>query len=160
MKGFRRIARSASIAVLAFSIAACDSLFNSVLPASPGEVERQLFNAVNSKRNEAGLAALIWSDLIAEEARTHSTDMADKTVPFGHDGFSDRFARITRAIPADAGAENIAYGPDADTVFRIWADSAGHRAHIVGNFDFTGVGVAWDSKSSSFYCTQIFIRSR
>jgi uncharacterized protein YkwD len=108
----------------------------------------------------AGLAALIWSDLIAEEARTHSKDMADKTVPFGHDGFSDRFARITRAIPADAGAENIAYGPDADTVFRIWADSAGHRAHIVGNFDFTGVGVAWDSKSSSFYCTQIFIRSR
>jgi uncharacterized protein YkwD len=160
MKDFRRIARSLSLAVLAFVMPACDSLFKSVLPASPGEVEGQLVNAVNSKRSEAGLAALIWSDLIAEEARAHSKNMADKTVPFGHDGFSDRFARITRAIPADAGAENIAYGPDADTVFRIWVDSAGHRTNIVGNFNFTGVGVVWDSKSSNFYCTQIFIRSR
>jgi uncharacterized protein YkwD len=160
MKGFRRIARSASIGVLAFSIAACNSLFKSVLPAAPGEVERQLFNAVNSNRIEAGLAALIWSDLIAEEARAHSKDMADQTVPFGHEGFSGRFARITQALPADAGAENIAYGPDADAVFRLWMDSAAHKTNIVGNYDFTGVGVAWDSKSSSFYCTQIFIRSR
>jgi uncharacterized protein YkwD len=160
MKSFRRIIRSLSLTVLAFVMPACDSLFKSVMPAAPGDVERQLFNAVNAKRIEASLAAMIWSDLIAEEARAHSKDMADQTVPFGHDGFSDRFARITRAIPADAGAENIAYGPDADTVFRLWMDSAGHKANIVGNFDFTGVGVVWDSKSASLYCTQIFIRSR
>jgi uncharacterized protein YkwD len=160
MKGFRGIFRAAAFLSALSALFSCNSLFDAAPSPAPAEAERQLFDAANARRIGSGLAALVWSDLIAAEARAHSKDMADGTVPFGHDGFSDRFARISLAIPADAGAENIAYGPDADAIFRVWMDSAGHKANILGDYDFTGVGAVWDSKSSSLYSTQIFIRSR
>jgi uncharacterized protein YkwD len=147
-------------AALVFCLIGCASLLKPEPSTTPNELEQKLFNLVNSERSKTGAAALIWSDSIAAEARTHSKDMAEGTLPFGHDGFADRYARISRLISVRGGAENIAYGPNAETVFLLWLDSSGHKDNIVGDYDFTGVGVAWSGKESTYYFTQIFIRSR
>jgi len=160
MNIFQRISHFASAAILIFFIAACNNPFNLEPRSTPVELEQKMFDLVNSERSKTGAAALIWSDAIAEEARTHSKDMAEGTLPFGHDGFADRYARISRLISVQGGAENIAFGPDAETVFRLWVDSSGHKANLVGDYDFTGIGVAWSGKESTYYFTQIFIRSR
>jgi len=123
-------------------------------------MERRVFDMVNAERTNAGLDALIWNDDIAAEARGHSRDMADGTVPFGHDGFSDRFHRISQIIPAWAGGENVAYAPDEDLAVSMWMDSPGHKANILGNYDYTGVGVAWSESLGVYYFTQDFILAR
>jgi len=156
----RRVRVFLLAAVLVFFSAGCKNFLNDLLPGDISEIEKSVFNQINAKRTTNGLDALVWNDTIADMARGHSKDMADGTVPFGHDGFDDRFAAISRIIPASAGAENIAYTPDADSAVNLWWDSAGHRANILGNYNYTGVGVAWSSADSAYYFTQIFIRSR
>ncbi|MCX6566257.1 MAG: CAP domain-containing protein [Candidatus Aminicenantes bacterium] len=160
MKILLRICLSVGAALFVFPAAACDYFLNDVLPANFSELERRVFDRVNAKRAENGLEAVVWNDAIANLARSHSKDMAEGTVPFGHDGFDDRFASINLLIPASAGAENIAYASSADSAFNLWMDSAGHRDNILGDYDYTGVGVAWSTADGVYYFTEIFIRAR
>jgi uncharacterized protein YkwD len=154
-----RPALFALAAVLVFLFPACD-LFEDLLPGDISEIERQVFDEINSKRTAQGLNALVWRDVIANQARLHSQDMAAGTAPFGHDGFTERFAAITKVIPASAGAENIAYAPSVSLAIQAWMNSPEHKEQIFGNYDYTGVGVAWHAAGSEYYFTQIFIRSR
>src|SRR5687768_7567232 len=60
-----------------------------VLPA--GETfEEQFIRLVNTHRKSIGLSALIHHAELALIAGLHSTNMANKTVDFGHTGFSAR----------------------------------------------------------------------
>jgi hypothetical protein len=78
--------------------------------------------------------------------------MAEGAVAFGHDGFTERFAAIAKVIPASAGAEKIAYAPGVGLAVQAWMNSAEHKEQIFGNYDYTGVGVAWDaSRPSTIY---------
>jgi uncharacterized protein YkwD len=156
----RRICVFLLAAVFVFFSAGCANFLKDTLPGNISEIEKSVFDLVNSNRSANGLDPLVWNDTIADTARGHSKDMADGPVPFGHDGFNDRFAAISRIIPASAGAENIAYTSGADSAVTIWMDSASHRANILGNYNYTGVGVAWSSANGAYYFTQIFIRSR
>jgi uncharacterized protein YkwD len=147
------------LAVIVPWMAGCN-LFTPSTNGTPGEIEQQIFKLVNDHRRSIGAAELVWNETIAEQARLHSRDMADGTVPFGHDGASDRWARIGETIPWRAAAEVIAIsGSAADTV-NAWIASAEHRPWIEGNYDLTGVGVIFGTSGSSFYATQIFIKPR
>jgi len=161
MKVILRTGRFLGAALLVFSSASCGLLFKDDLPETISGLEHRVFELVNSKRAENGLEAMAWNDAIADAARSHSRDMADGTVPFGHDGYEDRFAAIRLIIPAaSAYAENVAYAWGADTAFALWMDSAGHRDKILGDYDYTGVGAAWSDSDAVYYFTEIFIRSR
>lgn len=155
----RRLLIGALVAGLVFSSAACD-FFENILPGNIPEIEQRVFEQINAKRTAQGLAALAWNGVIADQARGHSKDMAEGTVPFGHDGFDKRYAAITKVISASAGAENIAYAPNVSLAVQAWMNSAEHKAQIFGDYDYTGVGVAWDASGAQYYFTQIFIRSR
>ncbi|MBN1938160.1 MAG: CAP domain-containing protein [Candidatus Aminicenantes bacterium] len=155
-----RVPSLAALASLLLVSAGCDYLLRDLIPQDSDELALRVFDLVNAERLESGLEPLTWNDVIAAEAKQHSLDMAEGRVPFGHDGFSDRFARITQVIPASAGAENIAYASDAELAVSLWMDSSGHRDNILGNFDVSGVGAAWDGGLGVFYFTQIFICSR
>lgn len=146
-------------AAFLLSLAACD-LFKDALPGDISGIERRVFDEINAERTDAGLDALVWNETIAGQARGHSRDMAEGAVAFGHDGFTERFAAIAKVIPASAGAENIAYAPGVGLAVQAWLNSAEHKEQIFGNYDYTGVGVAWDASASQYYFTQIFIRSR
>lgn len=131
--------------------------------ATEATLEQQTHAKVNDYRTTKGLASLAWSDVIAEQARQHSKNMATGATGFGHDGFSTRISVIAQTIPYTSAAENVAMtsrrSDPATDVVNGWLNSAGHKANIEGNFNVTGVGVA-SASNGSLYFTQIFIKAR
>lgn len=52
--------------------------------------------------------------------------------------------------------ENVAYGyTTPKAVVTAWMNSPGHRANILGNFKDIGVGIAYSSNGTPYYC-QVF----
>lgn len=106
--------------------------------------EQQVLQLVNEERARESLEPLTFDPLLAQAARTHSTNMARQDF-FGHTGNdgSDCIDRIratgfTRNVPL---GENIAAGhTTAESVVDGWMDSPGHRANIL-NSAFTRLGV-------------------
>lgn len=123
---------------------------------APG-LERDVLYYVNKHRESKGLSALSFHPVISEEARKHSTDMASKRVPFGHDGLTIRTRIITSKVASvNMVSENVARGSlTAQQVVNLWLKSPGHRKNIEGKYRYTGIGVARDRKSE-LYFTQIF----
>ncbi|MEH2260933.1 CAP domain-containing protein [Nostoc sp.] len=122
-------------------------------------LEQSIFNQINNYRISQGLSALTRNAAIDNQVRIHSQNMANGTVPFGHNGFSERL-RATR-ISYRAAAENVAfnqgYSDPATIAVQGWLRSPGHLANIKGNYNLTGIGVAKNSQGA-IYFTQMFIR--
>jgi uncharacterized protein YkwD len=134
-------------------------------PVDPGisEIEARVHTLVNQYRVDKGYAPLTQSDIIAAQARKHSRNMADGTVPFSHDGFPERVEEIRKQIDIGGAGENVAmnsgYSDPARVAVEGWLKSEGHRGNIEGNYDLTGIGVAQNS-NGTYYLTQIFVKSR
>jgi uncharacterized protein YkwD len=58
--------------------------------ASLATIEKAVHNQVNQYRANRGLPPLSLNYRITEQARIHSRNMANGTVPFSHDGFNQR----------------------------------------------------------------------
>lgn len=134
-----------------------------VAQADISSVEQSVLNKINQYRQGRNLPPLTWNNTISNQARIHSQNMANGTVPFSHNGFSQRVQVIGKTIPYRAAAENVAYNqgyadPAANAV-QGWLNSSGHQRNIVGNYNLTGIGVAKNSKGEYFF-TQIFILKR
>ena len=138
--------------------AGCDTLFGPSGGGTVAEIEKEIFKLVNDYRRSQGLADVVWNDAIADAAREHSADMAAGTVPFGHDGYSERWSRLGQIVPWWAIAEVVATsGSAADTV-NAWIASPNHQIYLVGDYALSGVGVAKPDSGARFFATQIFIR--
>ena len=61
----------------------------------------------NEFRKSHGLPALLWSQHLHDIAMEHSYNMHEKKVKFGHDGFSERSARLP--FYHSGSGENVAY---------------------------------------------------
>jgi len=124
--------------------------------------ERQIFDMTNAFRLKNGLPVLAWDDKLAEAAKGHSADMAQRDY-FAHDspdGKSvwDRLQAVGFERYATY-AENIAAGyPDAFMAFNGWVNSPGHRQNMLtDNLDMLGVGVVHEGGSNyGWYYTQNF----
>jgi len=125
---------------------------------SNASLAKEILKYVNEHRDSMGLAPLQTNDVISQAAEKHSSNMAQKIVPFGHDGFDDRIGNLLKELrPANAGAENVADGvTNAREAVNLWLHSTGHRKNIEGNFNLTGIGIA-SSSDGKIYITQIFI---
>lgn len=128
-------------------------------------VEKANFHFVNAFRVYNNREPLIWDDTIAEIAREHSKDMADRNyyshdTPEGED-FSDRFKR--RGL-SGAGGENIYCGTNLDAfqAYDGWVNSKGHRNIMLGgNYNYLGVGAAYNKNSEwGLYFTQNYAYKR
>lgn len=126
-------------------------------------IEQTIHTQINDYRTKRGLPKLTIDERISNIARTHSQNMANGKVPFGHNGFSERVKVISTMIPYSAAAENVAYNKGysdpATKAVEGWLNSTGHRQNIEGNYNLTGIGVALNAKGE-YYFTQIFIRRR
>jgi uncharacterized protein YkwD len=128
--------------------------------ASDAAIQNAVLVNINKYRQKSGLSSLKMDDRIIKEAKNHSIDMANHTVPFGHKYFKTRIDKLHSQIKnSNAGAENVAYNyKDAQDVVKNWLRSPGHKRNIDGNYNLTGIGIARDGKGK-IYFTQIFLRT-
>ena len=113
----------------------------------------------NQYRSSKKLAAFDMKTDLNAIARKHSEDMARGRRSFGHGGLKQRQAQIQKLYKSYSGmAENVAYGArNGKEAFNIWKKSRGHRANMLGNYKYIGIGTARDKRGRIYY-TQIFVR--
>lgn len=128
--------------------------------SSDTAIQNAILVHINEYRQKRGLSPLKMDERIVKEAKNHSIDMANHTMPFGHKYFKSRIDRLHAKIKnSNAGAENVAYNyKDAQDVVKNWLRSPGHKRNIDGNYDLTGIGIARDQKGK-IYFTQIFLKT-
>ena len=128
------------------------------------DLEKQVFQLLNTERESNNLALLEWNDDVAKIARLHSENMA-KYKFFSHTGLDGLMVneradllgiRRWRAI-----GENIAFsrGYDKPGEFAVegWLNSAKHRNNILSSrWKESAVGVA-AAPDGSVYFTQVFL---
>jgi uncharacterized protein YkwD len=150
---------SALFFLIIFSIIGCedDPATSNINNGSTADsVEAEVHRLVNLHRTGMGLSALEWNNIIANECRQHSQDMANLHT-INHDGFNERINKIGETISWSWAGENVAYNYSAQGAVTAWLNSPGHKSNIESNSNLTGVGVAYDG--GTIYFTQIFIRS-
>ena len=150
---------SALFFLLIFSIIGCedDPATSNINNGSTADsVEAEVHRLVNLHRTGMGLPTLEWNDIIANECRQHSQEMANAHT-INHDGFNERINKIGETISWSWAGENVAYNYSAQGAVTAWLNSPGHKSNIESNSNLTGVGVAYDG--GTIYLTQIFIRS-
>ena len=126
---------------------------------STATMNSDIINGVNAYRRTKGLPPLRLMPLAASEAARHSSNMASKKIPFGHAGFNQRAIDIANELHGTSSTgENVAFGKMTwKQVIDAWLKSPAHKANIEGGFNYTGVGVAKDSRGVIYY-TQIFVK--
>jgi uncharacterized protein YkwD len=126
---------------------------------STATMNADIINGVNAYRKSKGLPPMQLLALAASEAVRHSSDMASRKITFGHAGFNQRAIAIANELHGTSSTgENIAFGKMSwKQVIDAWLKSPDHKANIEGAFNYTGVGVAKDSKGVVYY-TQIFVK--
>jgi uncharacterized protein YkwD len=131
----------------------------SPLSLRPSAEDKLLLDAANHERSAAGLQALKWDDALATAARQHAQVMASQNLLLHQ--CLDEPPLDQRAAKADAKfsmiAENIAVGPNAETIHNSWMHSPGHRKNIL-DADFSAVGIATIRGSGGLFAVQDFSR--
>lgn len=114
---------------------------------------------VNNHRDSLGLNPLVFDPDLSALATTHSKNMADKTTPFGHSGFSDRCSKARELMGlGNLCGEIVATGQSsAESVFAAWMGSSGHRAKIEeARYTHTGFGY-FKNAQGEYYWSEIFL---
>ncbi len=115
--------------------------------------EAGFVSAMNSARASAGLPALTVDGTLVAYARSHTADMIAAGTIF-HSS-SSQLSSITTGWSRIG--ENVGMGPSVDIIHQAFMNSAGHRANILGDFNYVGVGADW-SGDGTLYVTVIFMK--
>ena len=121
------------------------------------EFAMEVFRLTNIERDKEGLPPLQWDEDLARAAQEHSDDMARNNY-MSHTGLdgsspSDRIKRETSRF--NSWAENVASGRRTpESVVEAWMNSSGHKANILGNRQYLGVG--FSNINGSYSWTQKF----
>jgi len=115
------------------------------------ELEYEIHDEVNERRQQQGMDNLSFNDDLREVARYHSRDMTyrDYVSHTGPDGesVSDRYQQFALDC---TGGENIHFNPEygssesevAKSVVSAWMESQGHRENILrSEYNTEGIGV-------------------
>lgn len=133
-------------------------VFSSFTYRGGDDLVKDVLKHTNKLRKTKGLKELEMRDDLNAIARKHSEDMAKGRSAFGHGGFSQRQAAVSRHLKYSSIAENVAYGPtEGKEVVAMWKGSPGHRKNMLGNYKYTGIGTA-RSRQGIIYYTQLFVR--
>ena len=119
------------------------------LPAHAG-AEGDLLSKINAARSGAGLPPVSMHSDLVPDARNHSAEM----MAAGQIYHTSNLAGV--ASGWEALAENVGVGPSVDSLHTAFMNSAGHRANILGDYNYVGVGVA--SEGDVLWVTVIFMR--
>ena len=110
-----------------------------------------VFNLMNQQRTAQGLAALVWSDALANAAQVRANEI---TTSFSH----------TRPNGSDFWTvdSNVQYGENlaklytsADSVYAAWMNSPTHAANIMdGGYKTVGIAVFQDPDGNWFWAQE------
>jgi cysteine-rich secretory family protein len=125
----------------------------------PSAEDQLLLDATNRERSAAGLQPLEWDEALATAARQHAQVMASQNLLLHQ--CLDEPPLEQRAAKAGARfsmiAENIAVGPNPETIYSGWMHSPGHRKNIL-NAEVSAVGIATMRGSGGLFAVQDFSR--
>ena len=119
------------------------------LPAHAG-AEGDFLSKINAARSSAGLPPVSMHSDLVPDARNHSAEM----MAAGQIYHSSNLAGV--ASGWEALAENVGAGPTVDSLHSAFMNSSGHRANILGDYNYVGVGVVSDGEL--LWATVIFMR--
>ncbi len=141
MRSMRRVA------IVAAAVAVLSTL--PALPAMAGP-EGSFVSRINASRAASGLPPLaVHADLV-DDARAHSNRMmADGSIYH-----NPNLGSVTTGW--DRLGENVGVGPSVDQLHDAFMSSSGHRANILGDFNYVGVGVAVES-DTKIWVTVVFM---
>lgn len=146
-----------SVVLLFFSCGANDK--NPTNTDGMNEIEARALQLINNHRSSKGLPPLKHNKFIFDAARAHSANMAEKKVPFGHEGFAQRINNLRTQLSFGQAGENVAFNHSntpAVTVVQQWLKSKGHRKNIENkNYTLCGLAVV-RSAQNIYYFTHIF----
>ncbi|MCL1592882.1 MAG: CAP domain-containing protein [Actinomycetia bacterium] len=120
-------------------------------PAFAG-AESQFVSKINAARSASGKAPLeVYWDL-TDDARAQSAAMAAKGSIYHNPGLAGVTSGWQKL------GENVGVGFDVNMLHKAFMDSAGHRANILGDFNYIGVGVKVDD-AGLMWATMIFMKA-
>lgn len=115
----------------------------------------QVAAIVNRERAANGLAPLQYSDRLSEAALIRAGEIQSVFSHTRPDGSRCFTALAEAGISYRSAGENIAYGQRTpEEVMQSWMNSSGHRANILGAYDYIGIGVTY--KNGTYYWSQFF----
>lgn len=121
------------------------------VPAYAGP-EGTLFSRINSSRSASGLAPLETYWDLTDDARAHSARMMDRGSIY-HNPSLGSVTGVWQAL-----GENVGMGVDLNAMHDAFMNSSGHRANILGNYNYVGVGVKTDASGVS-WVTVVFMKA-
>lgn len=152
--GLRRLWAMFVVVALALGVLAVPA--DATNSPSELEAEREFLRYINDHRSAEGLAPLdVYWDLV-DDAREHSVFQAEGGCADG--------ARICHNLELasvtdgwHALGENVGVGYDVAGLDRAFWESDGHRANVLGNYNYAGVGVHIRD-DATMYVTVVFMR--
>jgi hypothetical protein len=121
------------------------------IPAFAGP-EGTLVSKINSSRSSAGLAPLETYWDLTDDARAHSSRMMDKGSIY-HNPALGSVTGVWQKL-----GENVGMGVDLAGMHSAFMNSSGHRANILGDYNYVGVGVKTDS-DGVHWVTVVFMKA-
>ena len=120
-------------------------------PALASSSESAFVAKINADRSARGLGPVeVYWDLV-DDARAHSTLMRDE----------DRLHHNAGLGGVTSGwislGENVGVGPSVSSLHTAFMESSGHRANILGDYNYVGVGVVAES-DTKMWVTVVFMQ--
>lgn len=115
--------------------------------------ESEFLAHINSTRSSNGLGPLSVDGGLRSHARNHTQDMMDA---------NQIFHSTAAELRAAAGSgwtklgENVGRGGSVSSLHQAFMDSKGHRANILGDYNYVGIGTG--TKDGILYVTVVFMQ--
>lgn len=119
--------------------------------ASDATKEAEFISLINDERTSRGLSELIPYWDLTDDAWAHS----DRMAAAGDIWHNPDLGTVTSGWYALG--ENVGMGPTVGSLHTAFMDSAGHRANVLGDYNYVGVGVTVDEYGTIFV-TVVFMR--
>jgi hypothetical protein len=134
-------------------VAALATIGLGVAAGADSGTEGEFLSKINASRANAGLAPLTAKGSLTSYARTHTAAMMDAGEIFHSSG-----SQLGAAGGSgwDRMGENVGRGQTPSSLHQAFMDSSGHRANILGDYNYVGIGTG--SKDGYLYVTVIFMK--
>lgn len=116
--------------------------------------EQAFLSAINSTRSSSGLGSLNMDGGLQAHARKHTGDMI---------AADEIYHSSSGELQSAAGSgwqklgENVGRGGSVSSLHQAFLDSPGHKANILGEYDYVGIGTG-TSDNGVLYVTVVFMK--